>query len=172
MPIHITRAAYSAAVGVTKATTGARLRTLPYTDETNARQYHLASVLPTVRLSERGCTPALFAAATEEPGAMFVGEGVLPICHRLIEWLDSKQRARFYKTQVDFSHELVRGLQTSSIFEHLDCLRLKLVLVPGILRFVVLNDPKNLPDFKSAFTLQWAIVNARFEPIFEEMETV
>lgn len=171
MPIHITRAAYSATVGVNKVTTGARLRTLPYTGE-HSRQYHLASVLPTVRLSERGCTPALFAAATEEPGAMFVGEGVLPICHRLIEWLDASQRARLFKVQVGFTEALVRGLQTSSIFEHLDSLRLKLLLHPGILRFVVLGDDKNLPNFKSAFTLQWAIVNSRFEAIFEELETV
>ena len=176
MPIYITQAQYSAATKVNKDTVSRRFRDLPYatgaSTNTNARQYHLAAALTTVKRSDLASLPALFAAATQESGPYFVGEGVLPLCHRLIEWMDAAARARRYRLQVTFTEALVRGLQTSNIFEHIDALRLKLVLHPGVLRFVVLNEPTELPDFKGGFPIQFAITNARYEPIFTEMETV
>lgn len=169
MPIFINQADYSTAIGVNRDTASRRFAGQKFDPGAGApRRYPLASVLPTVKPTERAFVPALFAAATEESGALFVGEGVLPACHRVIEWLDATQRARLYRVQVDFTEALVRGLQSSTIFDYLDSLRLKLVLHPGILRFVVLNDTKDLPDFTGGWPVQWAITNARYEPIFTE----
>lgn len=172
MPIHLTQKTYQTVVGVTPSTVWSRFKDLPHTKGVGARNYHLAAVLPTVRVSEKGCIRDLFETATQDHGANFVGEGCLPVCHRLIEWLDETQRGRLYRVQVLYTEALVRGLQTSHIFEHLDALRLKLILHPGILRFVVLNDAKDLPDFKGGFPVGFAISNARYEPIFTEQETV
>lgn len=172
MPIFITQTAYSTAVGVNRDTASRRFAGLSFDPVAGApRRYPLASVLPTVKPTERAFVPALFAMATQDHGAYFVGEGVLPACRKLVAWLDEAQGERAYRMQVRFTDALVRGLQSSSIFEHLDSLRLKLILHPGILRFVVLGDASDLPDFKGGFPIQFAITNARYEPIFTEMET-
>ena len=175
MPIYITQAQYSAATKVNKDTVSRRFRDLPYATgaatNTNARQYHLAGALTTVKRSDLASLPALFAAATQECGPYFVGEGVIPLCHRVIEWMDAAQRARLYQVQVKFTEALAAGMQSSSIFDHLDALRLKLILHAGILRFVVLGDASALPDFKSGWCVQWSVTNAIFEPIFENKET-
>lgn len=173
MPIFTTQNDYSTAVSVNRDTASRRFAGLPFDPVAGGpRRYPLASVLPTVKPTERAHVPALFAAATEEAGCLFVGEGVLPACHKLVAWLDAAQGERLYRVQVDFTEALARGLQTSHIFEHLDALRLKLILHPGALRFVVLGDASALPNFKGGFPIQFAITNARYEPIFTEMETV
>lgn len=172
MPIFISQADYSTAVGVNRDTASRRFASLPFDPVAGApRRYQLAAVLHTVKPTERASVPALFAAATQDHGAYFVGESVLPTCHRLVAWLDAAQGKRLYRLQVRFTEALVRGLQTSSIFEHLDALRLKLILHPGVLRFVVLGDASELPDLNGSFPLQFAITNARYEPIFTEQET-
>ncbi len=171
MPIHVTQKTYQTVVGVTPSTVWSRFKDLPHTKGVGARNYHLAAVLPTIRASEKGCIRDLFEVAKQESGPYFVGEGVLPACHRLVAWLDAAQGERLYRLQVRFTDALVRGLQTSHIFEHLDALRLKLILHPGILRFVVLGDAKDLPDFTSGWAVGWSLVNARYEPVFAEQET-
>lgn len=173
MPIFITQSDYSTAIGVNRDTASRRFAGLPFDPVAGApRRYPLGYVLPTVKQTERASVPALFAMATQDHGSYFVGEGVLPACHKLVAWLDAAQRERLYRVQVRFTEALVRGLQSSSIFEHLDSLRLKLILHPGILRFVVLGDASDLPDFTGGWTVQWSLVNARYEPIFNEQETV
>lgn len=172
MPIFTTQHVYSTAVGVNRDTASRRFHGLPFEHVAGGpRRYPLASVLPTVKPTERGSVPALFDMATQDHAAYFVGEGVLPACHRLVAWLDEAQRERLYRLQVRFTDALVRGLQTSGIFEHLDALRLKLVLHPGVLRFVVLGVASGLPDFNSGFPVGFAISNARYESVFAE-ETV
>ena len=166
MPIFTTHHAISAATGRNMDTVGRRLGGVPFIGKASntSRLYHLAAVLPTLHRSEYACIPALFESATES-GEFFVGNNVLPICNTFGHWADPAMTERLRSVQRRLTTTLAAVLQSSTIFDHLHNLHAKLVLVPGVLRFVVLNDPTRLPDLStaSAFTLQWSITNAVFE---------
>lgn len=172
MANYITIMGYAEALSLSYPRAAARLRHL-HSEERGARAVRLvdlADALLTVRPKERGALPALFAMATEEPGPLFVGDSVLPRCRALIAWLDSAQRERLFRVQVDFTNALAIGLRSSAIFEHLDALRLKLILAPEILRYVVIGDDSKLPNFEG-WAVSWSIVNSRFEPVFADSHT-
>jgi hypothetical protein len=169
---HITILGYAEALGISYPRAAARLRGL-HSDERGeraVRRIELADALLTVRAKEWGFLPVLFSMATDEPGPLFVGDNVLPRCRALIAWLDSAQRDRLFRVQVDFTNALALGLRSSALFEHLDALRLKLILAPEILRFVVIGDDSKLPNFEGGWAVSFAITNARFEPIFTQTE--
>lgn len=171
MANYITILGYAEALGLSYPRAAARLRHL-HSGERGARavrRIDLADALLTVTKKERAALPALFAAATDVPGPLFVGDNVLPRCHALIAWLDAAQRDRLYKIQVIFTNALALGLRSSALFEHLDALRLKLILAPEILRYVVIGDASKLPNF-GGWGVSFAITNARFEPIFTPTE--
>ncbi|TMV06970.1 hypothetical protein FGK63_12700 [Ruegeria sediminis] len=78
-----------------------------------------------------------------------------------------EQIERLFGARVMFTNALAASVQSSVLFEHLEALRLKLVLTDPVLRWAVLGDVDALPPFES-WAVPFAITNARYEPLYKK----
>ncbi len=164
MSITITQNQYSRACIVTRNTACARLKNIRPIGSGQPFDYHLAAVLPTTR---RKGIPELFSLA-EVSDDLFVGEDVLDICRTVKEWLTPDELQRLSECETALSNALAASLRSAELFRYIDILRLKLLLYHGVLRYVMLNDAADLPNWDE-FCVPWSIVNASSEELHAEM---
>ncbi|MCL6283622.1 hypothetical protein M3P21_08770 [Ruegeria sp. 2012CJ41-6] len=168
MPITVTQKEYARAVGVHADTVSRRLRDVQYTGGERNRQYHLAAVLPTLTARERGgdAVKHLFDVATTDD-TIWVGDDVTLICQRFREALTPEESTRLFECEVSLTSALSSSLRSSELFRYIDVLRLKLPLHHGVLRYTMMGDPRELPNWPG-FCVPWAICNTSHENLVEE----
>lgn len=156
------------AVGLTRNTVTARTRGLDFTTGAmGARLYRLADVLPSVKPRERDAVSDLFDAAKNDGEELWVGDNAVARARRLERWLEGEQVERLFGARVAFTNALALSVQSSVLFEHLEALRLKIVLSDPVLRWTVLGDAEALPPFEH-WAVPYAITNARYENLYEK----
>lgn len=156
------------ALDLTRNTVTVRTRGLNYSPATHgARRYRLTDVLPRLRDRDRQHVPALFDLAQDDQEELFVGDDAVPRARRLELWLQGEQVERLFEARAAFTNALALSLQSSVLFEHLEGLRLKLVLTEPVLRWTVLGDADALPPF-DLWAVPYAITNARYENLTEK----
>lgn len=146
--IFSTQNAYAAATGRNKESRSRLFRKL-LNVETSAKMPRLnpvPAVLPTLHRAEHHAISALLDFASKT-GAFFVGHNVLPFCQKFAKWADEGMKGRLHSVQRRRTTALAAGLQSSVVFDPILNLHAKFCLVPGVLRFVILNDPSRMPDF-------------------------
>ncbi|RBW58711.1 hypothetical protein DS906_07870 [Ruegeria sp. A3M17] len=144
------------------------MRGLEYSHGQNgARLYRLADVLPTIKPKERQHVPALFELADDDGEELWVGDNAVPRARRLEGWLKGGQVERLFGARVAFTNALAASVQSSVLFEHLEALRLKLILTDPVLKWTVLGDGDALPPFEQ-WAVPYAITNARYENLNEK----
>ncbi|WP_143030526.1 hypothetical protein [Ruegeria halocynthiae] len=159
------------ALGRSQNTVITRVRGLEYSHGQNgARRYRLADVLPTIKPKDRQHVPALFELAADDGEELWAGDNAVPRARRIEAWLRSEQLERAFGARVTFTNALAASVQSSVLFEHLEALRLKLILTDPVLKWTVLGDADALPPFEH-WAVPYAITNARYENLnFEEKE--
>ncbi len=156
------------ALGRSQNTITTRVRGLEYSHGQNgARRYRLADVLPTIKQKERRDVPALFELAHDHGEQIWAGDSAVVRARRLEGWLKGEQVERLFGARVAFTNALASSVQSSVLFEHLEGLRLKLVLTDPVLRWTVLGDADALPPFEH-WAVPFAITNARYENLYEK----
>lgn len=154
------------AIRRSRNTVGKRLRGIPHSTAERKFLYKLTDVLPTVK--ERWHVPDLFALAHDDGSDLFVGDDAVRRARALERWLDARQTERLFRARVSFTNALAASVQSSVLFEHLEALRLKLVLADPVMRWTVLGDEKALPNFGDGWATAFAVVNARYENLTEK----
>lgn len=155
----------SRTLGVTRNTVTTRTRNLSYTTgKLGARRYALADILPVLKKRDRAHVSALFDVAEAGDDELFVGDDAIPRARRLEGWLEGEQRERLFGAQVAFTNALAASVQSSILFEHLEALRMKLILSDAVLRWTILSDGDALPAFRH-WAVPFAITNARHETL-------
>jgi len=156
------------AFGLSRNTVTTRTRYLEYTPGAmGARRYRMADVLPVIKERERGDVPAFFDLAQDDGEELFTGDNAVRRARRLEGWLRGEQVERLFGARVAFTNALAASVQSSVLFEHLEALRLKLVLTDPVLRWTVLGDADALPPFEN-WAVPYAITNARYENLYEK----
>lgn len=154
--------------GLSRNTVTTRTRSLDYsTGPMGARRYRLADVLSVIKRRELGDVPAIFDLAEDDGEELFTGDNAVPRARRLEGWLRGEQVERLFSARVAFTNALAASVQSSVLFEHLEALRLKLVLTDPVLRWTVLGDADALPPFER-WAVPYAITNARYENLYEK----
>lgn len=176
--VKIPRDALREVTGICHATAIRWVKGLPHTKSRHGKYlYELADVVASpnaharwlegrraldgndiARLMDRACI-------TE---ATFVGNDALPRARKLAGVLKQDEHARLFECQVAFTTALANSsMGVPDIFEHIESLRLKLLLSVPVFKYVFLADPTAVPNW-DAFAPAFALTNARFE----EMEAV
>lgn len=165
---YITQQNYAAVLGIGVSSASKRFRKLDSNFvRSSPRLYPLADVIRTLRDDERDVAAKLFDVATVTTD-LFVGEKVLLTTTRLIDWLDSAQKARLSAAQTNFAAAVAMKFRDSSEFLlHFERLRLAILLNPDVLRWVVLGRGSlPTPDRQAGF----CIANSVFEPLYTNQD--
>ena len=156
------------ALGIVRGTSLSRMRGLPFTSGPyGAREFRLTDVLPTIKDRERAGVPQLFELAKFDGEELFVGDDAVRRARRLERWLRGPEVERLFGARVAFTNALAGSVQSSVLFQHLEPLRLNLVLTDAVLRWTVLADPDALPPFEH-WAVPYAITNARPNETIED----
>jgi hypothetical protein len=154
------------AVGLSRNTVTARTQGLDFTHGAHrVRRYRLADALPVIKPRERGYVQNLFELAQNDGEELFVGDNAVQRARRLEGWLVKEQAERLFLARVAFTNALATSVRSSLLFEHLEALRLKLVLTDPVLQWTVLAKSDAFPPFDH-WAVPFAITNAQYENLW------
>lgn len=152
----ITQRGLVEALGISKNTASTRLTHLPH-DGNRPRRYDLAKVLPTTKWREFGGLNALFTAA-ESDGSLFVGDDAREVADLLCNWMDPVMKGRAVRVQKSFVNA-VAACRSQVLFEHMEDLRMSVLIHGTTLPFIATGDARGLPAWQN-FAPAFALVNA------------
>ena len=120
-------------------------------------------MLPLLGKKHAGAAVALLDRARESGVTYVGGDEVLGSCARLEEWLRQNVPGavtRLHQVRCSFFSGLARGVRTNGLTEDVERMRLLVLRVPGVLRFLLTGDPVGLPADWPTFSRQWAILHS------------
>lgn len=88
-----------------------------------------------------------------------------PSVKRVEAFLNSEESERLHECRVSFGESLARQVETSELFLFYERCRAVLPYDGGTLRYVMLKDDSDLPNWNSPWAVEWSIATSQYEPL-------
>jgi len=159
------------ATGLKSRSVTLKFNGLPATYAGRFKAYALADVLPLLGRKHAGAAVALLDHARNSGVSYVGGDEAIGATIRLEKWLCENVPGavtRLHRVRCSFFSGLARGVRTNGLTEDVERMRVLLLRVPSVLRYVLTGDPVGLPADWPTFSRQWALLHSARSNLAEE----
>lgn len=160
------------ATGLKSRSVTLKFNGLPATYAGRFKTYELGSVLPLLGRKHAGAAVALLDRARDSGVSYVGGDEVLGSCARLEEWLRQNVPGavtRLRQVRCSFFSGLARGVRTNGLTEDVERMRVLLLRVPSVLRYVLTGDPAGLPADWPTWARHFALLHSARSNLTSEL---